>query len=100
MREFQRNVGLAPDGIAGPEVFAALNRLARTVAGGRQEHLRELASWDAGVRPYAVTVPLQNFAAALGAAALVRWPALFFPAADPPPPRRARRWGSCSRPVA
>jgi N-acetylmuramoyl-L-alanine amidase len=50
VREFQRNVGLASDGIAGPEVFAALNRLQRTVAGGNQEHLRELASWDAGNR--------------------------------------------------
>ena len=50
VREFQRNVGLASDGIAGPEVFSALDRLRRTVAGGNQEHLRELASWDAGNR--------------------------------------------------
>lgn len=50
VREFQRNVGLAADGIAGPDVFRALARLARTVAGGRQEHLRELASWDGGSR--------------------------------------------------
>jgi N-acetylmuramoyl-L-alanine amidase len=50
VREFQRNVGLADDGIAGPEVYTALGRLARTVIGGNQEHLRELASWDAGAR--------------------------------------------------
>lgn len=50
VREFQRNVGLAVDGIAGPEVFNALDRLQRTVAGGNQEHLRELASWDVSTR--------------------------------------------------
>ena len=54
VREFQRNVGLAADGIAGPDVFKALARLARTVAGGRQEHLRELASWDGGARQLAL----------------------------------------------
>lgn len=43
VREFQLNVGLEVDGIAGPEVFQALARLARTVSGGNQEHLRELA---------------------------------------------------------
>jgi N-acetylmuramoyl-L-alanine amidase len=51
VREFQRNVGLGVDGICGPEVFNALNRLNRTVAGGNQEHLRELASWDVTGRP-------------------------------------------------
>ncbi len=50
VREFQRNVGIAVDGIAGPEVFRSLMRLARTVAGGNQAHLRELASWDASSR--------------------------------------------------
>jgi N-acetylmuramoyl-L-alanine amidase len=50
VREFQRNVGLDVDGICGPEVFNALNRLSRTVAGGNQEHLRELASWDTSNR--------------------------------------------------
>ena len=54
VREFQRNVGLASDGIAGPEVFSALARLVRTVVGGNQEHLRELASWDAGARTAAL----------------------------------------------
>ena len=47
VREFQRNVGLPADGIAGPAVFSALARLSRTVAGGNQQHLRELATWDA-----------------------------------------------------
>lgn len=51
VREFQRNVGLGVDGICGPEVFSAINRLNRTVAGGNQEHLRELASWDVTGRP-------------------------------------------------
>lgn len=51
VREFQRNVGLGVDGICGPDVFNAINRLSRTVAGGNQEHLRELASWDVSGRP-------------------------------------------------
>lgn len=46
VREFQKNVGLEPDGICGPEVFKAFDRLQRTIAGGSQEHLRELVSWD------------------------------------------------------
>lgn len=46
VREFQGNVGLEVDGIAGPEVFQALARLNRTVSGGNQEHLRELAGVD------------------------------------------------------
>ena len=50
VREFQGNVGLEVDGIAGPEVFQALARLARTVSGGNQEHLRELAGVDSGHR--------------------------------------------------
>ncbi|MEI6404203.1 MAG: peptidoglycan-binding protein [Actinomycetes bacterium] len=49
-RDFQLNVGLAVDGIAGPDVFRALARLSRTVAGGNQAHLRELASWDTASR--------------------------------------------------
>ena len=48
VREFQRSVGIADDGICGPAVFSALARLARTVTGGSQEHLRELARLDAG----------------------------------------------------
>ena len=50
VREFQRNVGLDVDGIAGPEFFRALNRLIRTVSGGNQEHLRELAMSDSVMR--------------------------------------------------
>ena len=46
VREFQKNVGLGIDGICGPDVFKALSRLNRTVAGGSQEHLRELIRWD------------------------------------------------------
>ena len=48
VREFQKSVGLSVDGICGPDVFAAFVRLARTVTGGSQEHLRELARLDAG----------------------------------------------------
>lgn len=51
VREFQRNVGLGVDGICGPDFFNAINRLNRTVAGGNQEHLRELASWDVTTKP-------------------------------------------------
>ncbi len=50
VRDFQTNVGLEADGIAGPEVFQALSRLARTVSGGNQEHLRELAGADGSHR--------------------------------------------------
>jgi N-acetylmuramoyl-L-alanine amidase len=38
---FQREVGLTPDGVAGPETFAALRRLGRKVTGGRPNLLRE-----------------------------------------------------------
>jgi len=48
VREFQRSVGLADDGTCGPAVFAAFARLARTVTGGSQEHLRDLAALDFG----------------------------------------------------
>jgi len=54
VREFQRNVGLDPDGICGPEMFRALKRLDRTVAGGNQYHLRELAALDPHVRSRSV----------------------------------------------
>lgn len=46
VREFQRNVGLEDDGIAGPQFFKSLQRLARTIAGGSQEHLREISTLD------------------------------------------------------
>lgn len=41
LREFQRNVGLQPDGTCGPGTFKALDRLTRTVVGGRPHALRE-----------------------------------------------------------
>jgi N-acetylmuramoyl-L-alanine amidase len=41
LREFQRNVGLNPDGTCGPATFAALDRLTRTVTGGQPFALRE-----------------------------------------------------------
>jgi N-acetylmuramoyl-L-alanine amidase len=46
VREFQRNVGLDIDGICGPQFFRAFQRLARTISGGSQEHLRELSTVD------------------------------------------------------
>ncbi len=39
--EFQRGVGLPPDGTAGPATLAALQRLSRTVTGGSPSALRE-----------------------------------------------------------
>lgn len=44
VREFQRNVGIKVDGICGPLFIRAYGRLARTIAGGSQEHLRELST--------------------------------------------------------
>lgn len=41
LREFQRNVGLAPDGTCGPATLTALARLTRTVRGGHPQGLRE-----------------------------------------------------------
>lgn len=41
LREFQRNVGLTPDGTCGPGTLKALARLQRTVVGGRAQALRE-----------------------------------------------------------
>lgn len=41
LREFQRNVGLHPDGTCGPTTLKALARLARTVTGGRPQLMRE-----------------------------------------------------------
>jgi len=48
VRDFQRSVGLADDGTCGPAVFAAFARLTRTVTGGNQEHLRDIAAIDFG----------------------------------------------------
>ena len=41
LREFQRNVGILPDGTCGPATFKALERLTRTVVGGAPSALRE-----------------------------------------------------------
>lgn len=41
VRDFQRNVGLKPDGVVGPATLRALDRLTRTVIGGAPEQLRE-----------------------------------------------------------
>lgn len=44
LRDFQRNVGLDPDGTCGPEVWRALDRLTRTVKGGVSNQLRSAHS--------------------------------------------------------
>jgi N-acetylmuramoyl-L-alanine amidase len=41
LARFQREVGLLPDGISGPQTYAALRRLGRKVIGGRPNLLRE-----------------------------------------------------------
>ena len=41
LRDFQRNVGVRPDGTCGPATFKALNQLVRTVVGGRPHAMRE-----------------------------------------------------------
>jgi N-acetylmuramoyl-L-alanine amidase len=41
LREFQRNVGLLPDGTCGPSTLKALSQLSRTVVGGRPHAMRE-----------------------------------------------------------
>jgi N-acetylmuramoyl-L-alanine amidase len=41
LRDFQRNVGILPDGTCGPATFKALAQLTRTVAGGTPSALRE-----------------------------------------------------------
>jgi len=43
--QFQREVGLAPDGSCGPQTLAALRRLGRKVIGGRPQLLRETAAF-------------------------------------------------------
>lgn len=46
LREFQRNVGLAPDGVCGPATFKSLQQLKRAVVGGRPHYLREEHAWE------------------------------------------------------
>jgi N-acetylmuramoyl-L-alanine amidase len=45
--QFQREVGLAPDGSCGPGTMKALRRLGRKVVGGRPQLLRETAAFHA-----------------------------------------------------
>jgi N-acetylmuramoyl-L-alanine amidase len=42
VQDFQRNRGLPPDGRCGPATLSELERLARTVTGGRSHELREV----------------------------------------------------------
>jgi N-acetylmuramoyl-L-alanine amidase len=45
LREFQRSVGISPDGTCGPDTLRALTRLSRTMGGvGSQTGLRELTA--------------------------------------------------------
>jgi N-acetylmuramoyl-L-alanine amidase len=41
LRDFQRNVGLPPDGTCGPQTLKELNRMVPRAGGGRPEELRE-----------------------------------------------------------
>jgi N-acetylmuramoyl-L-alanine amidase len=41
LARFQKEVGLLPDGVSGPQTYAALRRLGRKVIGGRPNLLRE-----------------------------------------------------------
>lgn len=41
LRDFQRNVGLEPDGVCGPDTLRELDRLNRTVSGGAPEAMRD-----------------------------------------------------------
>ncbi len=51
LRSFQRDYGLVPDGICGPQTFRALLQLGRRVVGGRPQLLRDMvAVADAGPR--------------------------------------------------
>ncbi|MDA3022430.1 MAG: peptidoglycan-binding protein [Actinomycetota bacterium] len=59
LRELQRGVGLATDGIYGPECFKAFDRLMRTVSGGNAERLRDhvnLTSLQTGIADKVVLI--------------------------------------------
>lgn len=47
LREFQRGVGVDVDGTAGVQTFRALERLSRSIVGGRPERLRQHVLLDA-----------------------------------------------------
>lgn len=44
LRSFQRDYGMVPDGICGPDTLRALRQLARRVVGGRPQLLRDLVA--------------------------------------------------------
>ncbi|WP_375477857.1 N-acetylmuramoyl-L-alanine amidase [uncultured Jatrophihabitans sp.] len=51
LRSFQREYGMVPDGICGPDTLRALRQLGRRVAGGRPQLLRDMVTVaDAGPR--------------------------------------------------
>ncbi|TAK70484.1 MAG: N-acetylmuramoyl-L-alanine amidase [Actinomycetota bacterium] len=59
LREFQRGVGVDPDGTCGPATFKALDRLSRTVVGGEPDALRQavaLQDLRTGVRDKVVVL--------------------------------------------
>ena len=47
LREFQRGVGVEPDGTAGVQTFRALERLGRSIVGGSPDRLRQHLALDA-----------------------------------------------------
>lgn len=59
LRDFQRSVGVQPDGTCGPVTFRAFERLVRTISGGSAAHLRDrvtLASLRTGVADKVVVI--------------------------------------------
>lgn len=59
LREFQRSVGVQPDGTCGPMTFRAFERLVRTISGGSAAHLRDrvtLASLRTGIADKVVVI--------------------------------------------
>lgn len=59
LRDFQKNVGIAPDGTCGPSTFKALERLSRTVVGGSPLTLRAEEQFQAnGFTPLGKVVVL------------------------------------------
>lgn len=59
LRELQRGVGLAADGVCGPECFKAFDRLLRTISGGNAERLRDhinLTSLQTGIADKVVLI--------------------------------------------
>ncbi len=59
LREFQRGVGVNPDGMCGPDTFRAFDRLVRTVSGGNATHLREhltMAQLQSGIADKVIVI--------------------------------------------